>query len=611
MGTHRRKPLAVLILGVILNGVLLSAAADEAGPHPTADGLQTIDPRVEALHLIDTGKRAMVDSNATPARAVDAALALVKALHYFQQTSDTDRICDLEADIFWCKKRMNVEELKAFLAAKGGGAQDAKLIADADAIVDRKVTVADAQGYVDRAAAFEREHPGDLAGIATRYFEIAERFPNSDIGTSAQKRSLDAQKRLQAALQAERAALYETIFTRPAAPPAAGRLAVPDADALRVATTELRKRFKADYAIHRATHKRHFSALLAKAAAEASSPAPQRYAQFEEAATLSLEAKDYDVVLTLADAMAASFDIGAREQKLLWLSRDHGNPIAAAIIKLIDAPADKDANFIVGKYLCLDQHQWDSGIPILIRGSDPALKTVAEMELLKPEGAMQQLELADHWCEMGSKSFGPAKEQLMGRSFYWYGLAKPGLSGITKERIAKKMEEVADAVPCALFNFEENLSIKQWERIPGRIIEVPATRERIDTGTTLSRGMRARIVRKPGETWSMSYREYNWKVGPNVFDSDTWGYDPLIKGWRTLNVPDPKAIGALIMCIDQGPATYAGYLIGEESAAVIPYTSATGWGLSGIGHIRAGCNLPGSGSGKGLAHIKVFIEEDD
>jgi hypothetical protein len=602
---------SVLLLAALLaRGPL---AAGEAGTDAGPNAAPPVDPRAEAQANVAIGNRAMVESNKTPARAVEAALAFVKALHYYQSVEDTEMVCELDADIFWCKKRMNIDEMKSFLAAKGGSAQDAQLIAEADQRVAKPVAAAEAQPYLERADKFAREHPADFSQIATRYFEVAERFPGTEIGTTAQKLSLEAQKRLNAALQQEHDALFETIFTRGPAPPPADRLPLPAMEAVRAAANELKKKYKDDYAIRRSAHKRHFATLLAAAAAaaEGGSPGELRCASFEEAATLALEAKDYLQVLAIAEALAGVFAVEAKERKLLYLNRDHGNPVAAAMIKLLDAPSDKEANLVVGKYCCLEMGRWDVGAPILARGSDAGLKAVAEMELIKPEGAMQQIELADRWSELGMKSFGPTKEQLMARSFHWYAQSYYSLSGITRDRIDKRLEEVGDLMTPTQLNFTWVLSVKQWERLPAKALVIPATRERVDSGVVLARGMRAVAVPHPSDTWTMNYSMYVWDKVPNVFDTNPYGYDDKAKTCRTMRTPQPYTIGATVMAIDKGPASYIGYLIGDEKSAVIPWEKGKGWGMTGLGRIFIGCNLPGNGSGKGQIRVKVVVLEDD
>jgi hypothetical protein len=75
--------------------------------------------------------------------------------------------------------------------------------------------------------------------------------------------------------------------------------------------------------------------------------------------------------------------------------------VIAAKKTLETAPTDAAALAIVGRYTSLFKQQWEDGCKMLAKGDQPALKTIAELELMperKPEGT---LELIDKWWEYG------------------------------------------------------------------------------------------------------------------------------------------------------------------------------------------------------------------
>lgn len=620
-GIPIRRPIGhIAALALLLIAFMASmnhlAAADAMAP----DGQPAVLDRDAALRLVEAGRRAMIDSNTIPARSVDAALAFVKALHFFATSGDNDIIRELNANIFWCKKRMNLDQLRGFLAAKGGDAGDAKLIAEAADLVAKVVDTSEAQAYFDRANAYVQANPTAYAQITTRYFEVAERFPGTDISAQAQRLSLAAQKQLMELTKAEQEALRATIFTRAAAIPAAGREALPSAEDLRSAVTTIRKQYKDEYAKRRPAQKRRLAGLLAKEASDRSKPATMRHALYQEAGALALEAKDYLGMLKLADTMAEVFAVDANEQKLAWLGKESGNSMAGAIITLLNTPLDPDANTVVGKGLCFNENQWDEGVRVLALGNDQVLKTVAEMEVMKPEGSAQQVELADHWHKLASKTFGSQKEQMIARSVYWYGKAQPDLKGITKDRVAQRLSELNDQLPYTKFNYARDLTVKQWERIPVKSVTLSATSSRQDTGLVLTRGMRVRIVPHPTETWSFNYSRYTWnhyetkQPISNIFDTNCWGYDEKAKTARTMSsdAAYPRAIGAVVMCIESGQANLAGLLKGEDQTAFVKYDNKTIEGsLSGLGKVFIGANLPGNGKGTGSIRVKICVLDEE
>ena len=612
--------LALLLLACL--GGMGSLGAADILNRPPPDSATAVLDHDSAMRLVELGRRAMNDSNTTPARSVDAALAFVSALHFFATSGDQDMISELNANIFWCKKRMNLDDLRGFLAAKGGDANDAKLIAEAAALVEQQVQASEAQAYFDRANAYAQEHPTAYAQITSRYFEVAERFPNTELSAKAQRLSLDAQKQLLELTKAAQEILRATIFTRVIAASAPGREAVPVADDLRTAVTTIRKQYKDDYAKRRPSQKRRLSRLLAKDAADRNQSAAMRYALYDEAGGLALEAKDYLGLLNLGDDMAGNFALDATQKKLAWLGKERGNTVAIAITKLLATPLDADANTLVGKELCFTERYWDEGVRLLALGNDPVLKNVADMEVLKPEGSAQQVELADRWDKLATKASGPMKEQMVARSVHWFGKAQPGLKGFTRDRVAKRLVELGELLPYTLFNYAIDLTVKQWERIPFKAIEVPATNERQDTGLVLTRGMRVRIVPHPTETWSFNYGSYTWNHSvtkapmANIFDTNCWGRDVLKADNERCIFPDeehyPNIIGALVMCIDKGQVNLAGLLKGEEQAARVKYDNISSEGsLTGLGRVFIGPHLPGNGKGSGKLRVKICILHEE
>lgn len=109
-------------------------------------------------------------------------------------------------------------------------------------------------------------------------------------------------------------------------------------------------------------------------------------------------------------------------------------------------PVDPEANLAVGKYRCLVKGNWDRGVPMLALGSDDKLKELAVEELEEVAGADDQLALGDGWWELALASEGMAKEQLEGRARFWYRKALPGLNGLVKDRVEKRLKDFSGPV---------------------------------------------------------------------------------------------------------------------------------------------------------------------
>ncbi|HEX3133578.1 MAG TPA: hypothetical protein VHX44_08335, partial [Planctomycetota bacterium] len=426
------------------------------------------------------------------------------------------------------------------------------------------------------------------------YFEVAERFAGSEIGKKAQALSLAAQKKDMELLAAERLVKLETVFSRPEPTiDDSVRVELPPLAARKLAVAELRKERKADYAKKRPAQRERFIQRLTKDAKNRALSPEVRAALLDEALVLAGELNNYAVMLAVAEQQALTFR-GAtiRERQREALTSERTNPSAGALLKLLDDPLDPAANLTVGRYYCLELALWDDGVPMLARGGTSDLSEQAAMELIKPEGWMQQVELADRWYNLGKKTHGNAKQQMSVRSYHWYTQAQPNLSGITRERIMQRLEELADLVPLENVDYGK-LTAKQWDRLPGKAIELAGTNQRNEIGLVLKPGVKVRVVPHPSERLHMDYHNYTWpKPGwGNVFETNWKGRDTEDRG-RWMSGEVKILIGAVVMAVEKGEPKEAGV-------------------LEGSGRVYLGPFLPGNGTGKGVIRVKVLpIEED-
>jgi len=118
--------------------------------------------------------------------------------------------------------------------------------------------------------------------------------------------------------------------------------------------------------------------------------------------------------------------------------------VGDAFVTLMRIPDDPEANLAVGEYHCFVRGDWDRGLPKLALGSDEPLKKLAMKELEEVSGADEQMELGDGWWNLASAREGVAKQQVQGRAAHWYRKALPGLTGLVKDRVEKRLEEVLE-----------------------------------------------------------------------------------------------------------------------------------------------------------------------
>src|SRR5262249_50707840 len=111
---------------------------------------------------------------------------------------------------------------------------------------------------------------------------------------------------------------------------------------------------------------------------------------------------------------------------------------------------DAEANLEMGKYLSLIKGNFDKGLPLLAKGKDAALKTMAERDLAKPKEVKAQVERADDWYKMGEAEKGLTQRQLYRRALHWYQQAMAKLEGgLTLARVKRQVEELAKLFPTA------------------------------------------------------------------------------------------------------------------------------------------------------------------
>jgi len=116
--------------------------------------------------------------------------------------------------------------------------------------------------------------------------------------------------------------------------------------------------------------------------------------------------------------------------------------IEDALATLKSSPVDPEVNLAVGKYHCFIKGNWDRGLPMLALGSDEELNKLAVKELGDVSAADEQVALADSWWDLASSNDGTAKQQLGGRASHWYRKALPGLGGLVKGKVEKRLDEV-------------------------------------------------------------------------------------------------------------------------------------------------------------------------
>ncbi|MCE9554521.1 MAG: C-type lectin domain-containing protein [Planctomycetes bacterium] len=221
----------------------------------------------------------------------------------------------------------------------------------------------------------------------------------------------------------------------------------------------------------------------------------------------AMEADDYDMAVKLC-AIGSVAAGKAQDGKLV---REIGNKatdarerkaqfdavqVARAILD--KTPTQPRANSVVGEYTCFIRADWATGLSHLALGDNDALKKLALEDLQKPASGDKQLQLADNWHELASKSVGKVKEGMLQRALFWYGSslrADPPLSRLAKAKAMRRIEGLSPSpreystIPADAKKFEDHYykaieSSVTWEqarrecqRLGGYLVRIESSAE--------------------------------------------------------------------------------------------------------------------------------------
>ena len=128
--------------------------------------------------------------------------------------------------------------------------------------------------------------------------------------------------------------------------------------------------------------------------------------------------------------------LNQRKKELKELQAQFGAPVAQARAKLKTNPDDPAANAVLGKFYCLAAGNWPTGLAMLAKGNDQALRKVAQDDLAGTDGdAAAKAALGDTWWEFGEKQSGLPKQHARARAAHWYEQAADGLEGLNRTRV--------------------------------------------------------------------------------------------------------------------------------------------------------------------------------
>lgn len=145
------------------------------------------------------------------------------------------------------------------------------------------------------------------------------------------------------------------------------------------------------------------------------------------------------IVVRLKDS---ELGLAVRQQSAELDEVRRGNAAAiAARDKLKQTPDDPAAQLTLGRHLCLQQRDWEAGLPHLAKGGDNDLGRVARRDLKRPADPAQEVELADEWWNLAQQNKGRANTSLLLRAAHWYRQALTKANGLPKVQAERRLAE--------------------------------------------------------------------------------------------------------------------------------------------------------------------------
>jgi hypothetical protein len=166
------------------------------------------------------------------------------------------------------------------------------------------------------------------------------------------------------------------------------------------------------------------------------------------------QARQFDLAAKAAQSALAAAKKG-KDVPLVTKAESQSKAMAAvqeryerakkSIETLAAAPDSPEANQAVGEFECFTLGDWEGGLPKIAKGSDPALKALAARDLSKPSEAAELSALGDAWWDRAEKETGLSRSNLRQRAAHWYEQAIAKLSGLSKVKVEKRLEELGGA----------------------------------------------------------------------------------------------------------------------------------------------------------------------
>ncbi len=169
----------------------------------------------------------------------------------------------------------------------------------------------------------------------------------------------------------------------------------------------------------------------------------------------ALQSDRYDVTSRLLPKAKTAGDLSkndelkagaATREKQATLFQREFQGVSGYAETLKTKPDDGPANSQMGRFVCFVKDDWERGLAMLAKGNEAGLKSLAQLELARPEDAERQRELCEGWLKLAEgETKAVRKDTLTARARLWFDLVQTKLPDVDRPKIAKRLEALEKA----------------------------------------------------------------------------------------------------------------------------------------------------------------------
>jgi hypothetical protein len=114
----------------------------------------------------------------------------------------------------------------------------------------------------------------------------------------------------------------------------------------------------------------------------------------------------------------------------------------AAQDRLKAQPDDSEASLVAGRWYCFRLNDWEAGLKLLAKGSDPSLKAAAAAELsAQPSQAKELIAGGDAWWNLAEKSASVDRTTIRRHAAELYQKGVASVAGLEKTKVEMRIEQ--------------------------------------------------------------------------------------------------------------------------------------------------------------------------